>query len=52
MNNKLTKAEIAKGYIDKAWCSMCEKWAYTRNPKLVPRHQHIGFGIRGVKHGD
>ena len=44
MKTKLTKEEKAKGYIAKAWCVICEKWAYSSNPKLIPRHQHIGFG--------
>lgn len=44
---ELTEEEKAEGYIDKAWCYVCEDWAYTRNPKLIPRHQHFGTGSRG-----
>jgi len=35
-----------KGYIAKKWCIICKKWAYSSNPMLIPRHQHIGFSQR------
>lgn len=41
LNLKLTKKEIEKGYVAKRWCDWCGKWAYSSNPKLIPRHQHL-----------
>lgn len=46
MTPELTKEEKKKGYVSKAWCVICNKWAYSRNPKLIPRHQHVGFTIK------
>ena len=48
---ELTKAEIKKGYKSKAWCYFCDKWAYSTNERLIPRHQHIGFGTTKLKTG-
>lgn len=27
-------------------CSFCGKIPFSRNPKLIPRHQHLGFGTK------
>ena len=45
-NKELTKAEKMKGYVSKAWCVICEKWAYSEDPELRPRHQHVGFAVK------
>jgi hypothetical protein len=43
---ELTKEEKKKGYVAKKRCFICGKWAYSSNPKLVPRHQHLGFQLK------
>jgi len=45
VEKELTKAEKKKGYVSKAWCPICEKWAYSSDLKFIPRHQHVGFSV-------
>lgn len=33
-------------YYAKQKCGVCGKIPWNTNPKLIPRHQHIGFVIR------
>ena len=38
---KPIKRKKPKGCVSQALCTLCGEMAYSCNPKLIPRHQHL-----------